>query len=293
MSNIFVNSFASLKDVKKEPFSNKLRNKVFSIMFKQSEKYNTNMFLSRLEYYNSRKKELKKAWVLKNDKWQKVFNQKVNLMYYHGKNENSYEICKNINLKVVNDPKFELICDDKIKCYNFFPEITPKSFLINNHYELAKALKLIETNGYETWVSYEHQQAYPDTIIKPVHDHLVLLSGQEIYKKGLGEENIDSQENLTPQDLIKMQEIFDKQYIEPDNFEGLNPEEVQYVLEFARKCDNQMEPKVREVVNNNSNGTIVFVCGKRHFFGDYQNNLYDRLKDFSPHRLRLSDIDSF
>jgi len=159
--------------------------------------------------------------------------------------------------------------------------------------EEESALKLIETNGYETWVSYEHQQAYPDTIIKPVHDHLVLLSGQEIYKKGLGEENIDSQENLTPQDLIKMQEIFDKQYIEPDNFEGLNPEEVQYVLEFARKCDNQMEPKVREVVNNNSNGTIVFVCGKRHFFGDYQNNLYDRLKDFSPHRLRLSDIDSF
>jgi len=200
MSNIFVNSFASLKDVKKEPFSNKLRNKVFSIMFKQSEKYNTNMFLSRLEYYNSRKKELKKAWVLKNDKWQKVFNQKVNLMYYHGKNENSYEICKNINLKVVNDPKFELICDDKIKCYNFFPEITPKSFLINNHYELAKALKLIET---EKVVLKPRFGSYGNGVI--IINKKDLRNG--ITKNTILQEFIDSSNGLTGMGIKKVHDL--------------------------------------------------------------------------------------
>jgi len=163
------------------------------------------------------------------------------------------------------------------------------------------ALKFLEIVGYETWVSYEHQQVYPATLVKPVHDHLVLLSGQEIYKKGLGEGNIDQQGNFTPQfldgiqgsDLLKIQEIIDKLYQKPDNFEGLSPEDTQYILSFTRKCDDVVEPKVREVITRDPNGIVVFVCGKRHFFGNYRNNLYERLKDLSPHRLRLSDVDKF
>lgn len=145
MLNIFVNSIASFNRNKEKPFFNDLRNNVFSILLSQAEKHNVNLFLSNIKEYDQRKKELKKAWIFTNNKWETVSNQKVNLMYYHAKNEPSYEICSKINLNVVNRPDFELLCDDKLKCYTSFPEITPKSFLINNHNELAKALKFIQT----------------------------------------------------------------------------------------------------------------------------------------------------
>lgn len=55
--------------------------------------------------------------------------------------------------------------------------------------------------------------------------------------------------------------------------------------------DERAEPKIRQAFLS-SNHTMVYVGGAMHFFGDY-DNLYERLKDLSPNRLRLSDIDQF
>lgn len=38
-------------------------------------------------------------------------------------------------------------------------------------------------------------------------------------------------------------------------------------------------------------GRVLYVCGKNHIFGNY-DNLYDRLKDINPQRMRLSDADA-
>ena len=200
MLNIFVNSFASFRDKKLKPFFNPLRTKVFSVLLQQGEKNNANMFLSNIKKYNPRKKELKKAWIFENNKWKRVFNQKVNLMYYHGKNEPSYEICRKINLEVVNSPKFELLCDDKLTCYKFFPEFTPKSFLINNHYDLAKALKFIET---EKVVLKPRFGSYGNGVI--ILDKKDLRNG--ITKNTILQEFIDSSNGLSGMGIKKVHDL--------------------------------------------------------------------------------------
>ncbi len=65
------------------------------------------------------------------------------------------------------------------------------------------------------------------------------------------------------------------------------------VLQLLREADPFMESGVRKAYEENPRETGVFVCGNDHFFGNYGNNLYERLADLSPVRLKLPDMDRF
>ena len=90
----------------------------------------------------------------------------------------------------------------------------------------------------------------------------------------------------------ELQDWVDKAYFDLDSIREVyqNPEH----LSFVRECDNVMEPKIRSVVSqNNGMSSTVIIAGNNHFFAGYGNNLYERLIDLSPTRVRLPEVDRF
>jgi hypothetical protein len=157
-------------------------------------------------------------------------------------------------------------------------------------------LKFLEIQGYEQWVPYEHKQEdNPAVKIYPVHNHAFLSKrSPEIYHH-LGEEFIDEDGKMMPEffealkqgTLEEFQREVDEIYLDDD------PSDDPKLREITREIDDIMEPKIRDVVAADPNGTIVIVAGAAHFFADYGNNLYQRLQDLSPHRLKLPEVDQF
>lgn len=148
MHSLFVHSFINL-DIP-VPFANKLRSDAFSIFLEQAPKHNFEACLSRYEYYDKNKKQLKKAWIFEDGKWKKVQNRKVDLFYYHGKTEGILEECKKLekvlNLPTLNHLDVEKICDDKLLTYEIFPDLFPKTFIIHTFYDLQKVIHNIKTD---------------------------------------------------------------------------------------------------------------------------------------------------
>ena len=163
-------------------------------------------------------------------------------------------------------------------------------------------LDFLATQGYEIWAAYEHKQEdNPSVNIYPVHNHKVLSRrSAEVYRKGLGEDMIDQQGGFTQQFLREVDEFDPKQLQQWVDSCYFDLEKIAEVykdpnhLAFVKECDDTMEPRIRSVVaKNNGARTIVIVAGNNHFFAEYGNNLYERLRDLSPTRVRLPEVDKF
>ena len=94
--------------------------------------------------------KLRKAWTFENNKWKQVKNRKVDLFYYHGKTKGILEECKKmqkiINLPTINHLELEQVCDDKLLTYNIFPELSPKTFIVNDFYELHRIIHYLKSD---------------------------------------------------------------------------------------------------------------------------------------------------
>lgn len=147
MDSVFIHSFAKLN--REVPFDNEKRNEAFSLLLEQGEKNNFEVYLSRYNFYNKRNRKLRKAWIYENKKWKKVKNKKVGVFYYHGKTKGIAEECKRIqkliNLPIINHLELEQVCDDKLLTYNIFPELSPKTFIVNDFYELQRIIYYIKS----------------------------------------------------------------------------------------------------------------------------------------------------
>ncbi len=53
----------------------------------------------------------------------------------------------------------------------------------------------------------------------------------------------------------------------------------------------QIRDKHSEQILREQTGNIVYVCGLDHLFGDYHPNLFDRLSDLNPNRIKLIEAD--
>ena len=146
MKSVLVVTFPKFN--RSEPFIKSRRNNSFSDLLVQANKIGMSMCLSRFEDINPKTKVVVRAWVY--DKaWKKIFNQRFDLVLYRGKNATFHyvdAILNKYNLPVINHPKIETLCDDKLYTSLVFPEIMPTTFLINNHYESLNALYFIKTN---------------------------------------------------------------------------------------------------------------------------------------------------
>ena len=130
------------------PFKNRRRNASFKSLVNAGLDSGLNVFLSRFDQLDLKRKIVSNAWTLNGD-WRRIRNKKIKLVFYRGKNILSKKIGTKLNdsnITMINHPELENICDDKLLTPFLFPEIMQKSYLINNHYELLKVLKLITTN---------------------------------------------------------------------------------------------------------------------------------------------------
>ncbi|MCH7568856.1 MAG: hypothetical protein IIA87_05540 [Nanoarchaeota archaeon] len=53
----------------------------------------------------------------------------------------------------------------------------------------------------------------------------------------------------------------------------------------------QARDQFTEQILRAQKGKVVYVCGLDHIFGDYHPNLFDRLSDINPKRIKLSEAD--
>ncbi|NQU79322.1 hypothetical protein HQ545_06165 [Candidatus Woesearchaeota archaeon] len=59
------------------------------------------------------------------------------------------------------------------------------------------------------------------------------------------------------------------------------------LTEFYQERDKFTEQALRA-----QKGNLVYICGLDHIFGDYTPNLFDRLSDINPKRMKLNKADS-
>ncbi|MFT4304387.1 MAG: hypothetical protein ACMXYG_07510 [Candidatus Woesearchaeota archaeon] len=153
--------------------------------------------------------------------------------------------------------------------------------------------------GYEIWATYEHKQHENQTAnIYPVHNHEVLVRrSKQAWQEALGEASFDPNQGFSASFLDEL-ECLDAQklhdWIENSySVEDLDVYKDPHCLELIRECDDAMEPRIRDIVSRNNGGIAVIIAGRAHFFGHYENNLYQRLSDLSPTRVSLPDVDKF
>ncbi|HLD15891.1 MAG TPA: hypothetical protein VJB94_04915 [Candidatus Nanoarchaeia archaeon] len=129
------------------PFKNKRRNVSFKSLLEAGADSGLNVFLSRFNLFRFKNKRVSQAWVVDNG-WKKIKNKKVDLVFYRGKNAMSAAVgsrLKKSEITMINHPELENICDDKLFTQTLFPDLMPKTFLINNHYDMQKVLYFIKT----------------------------------------------------------------------------------------------------------------------------------------------------
>jgi len=144
MDSVFVHAAPNFN--RDKPFINEQLNEVFSYFLNEGSRLGLTVYLSKIGKYNPLKHSLRKAWVYEDYKWKLLKHKKSNLMYYRGKNMDSLGISEKAmqyGLKMVNHPELEVLCDDKVVTSMRFPEISPKTFLVNSITQLQKALYFI------------------------------------------------------------------------------------------------------------------------------------------------------
>ena len=161
------------------------------------------------------------------------------------------------------------------------------------------------TNGYEIWAPYHHQQECNPTVrIYPLENQIAYEQAIKVWTNLVGKENIYGTASelklslnraLSRGDRTQFQKSIDQIYSNSELFDSeirslkRNIGERDYILE---ERDKPMEQKIREVVAKDAEGTTVAICGAGHIFGAY-HNLYERLKDTSPCRIKLPEVDKF
>ena len=138
-----------------KPFKMGEKNRVYPAFSRSGAKFGLDVF-----YANSKEfKEgvLKRAWTYKNKRWIKVYNQELDIIYSRFAKTmflNNKEQKRAINFKykmaekvsLINHPAIDKFCWDKSIISEFFPEYTPKTFLVNTIKGLKTVLPELKTD---------------------------------------------------------------------------------------------------------------------------------------------------
>lgn len=160
----------------------------------------------------------------------------------------------------------------------------------------TRMLEILANADFEAWASYEYtQKENPVCKLVPVGSKRLFEEATKTLNEGL-EKDIGKREDGAPAVVTLMEELaklseddfnnwISRRYDDSDRIDSIMQQEV-----FDR--DSDMEPSIRESVSL-TDGNIVFPCGGYHFHGDYHPNLYERLADLRPVRLKLPEVDKF
>lgn len=161
-------------------------------------------------------------------------------------------------------------------------------------------MRFVDMVYYEISSSYEYKSENPKTIILPAYtDNTSLMQiydqlGKKAKEKGViffnnfDEKSIKFLKDL---DIKKNQDCTDEIYQKCNDLNDPLFGNSKTLENAARNLDDLMESNIRHIVDLDPQANIVFPCGAGHIYGDYKNNLYDRLVDLSPQRFKLVDVD--
>jgi|SRR3989338_1716065 len=154
----------------------------------------------------------------------------------------------------------------------------------------SSAKEYIYCRLFEVWVPIEFKFANPETRIHYLGEAQSLYSILNYLGYNFDPASFfdpDVQLNLLL-DEFKLINRFDADILYDDDSISDDPELHKL---GCLDVDEALEPKIRSLIKN-VKGDTVFIAGILHIFGDY-HNLYDRLSDLTPQRIKLKDADNY
>lgn len=161
----------------------------------------------------------------------------------------------------------------------------------------------VDSYAYESNTPYDFQGQNQDTLVIPVGVTVVNLdkwmdvkvseyiaSGGDISRlTGLNDPSI---KDLLANGMGVHQRAIDQTYTQDDSdfMKELMGEIFPYLVD---KRDEIFAQKIRDLRAANPEKEVVGVFGNMHVFGKYEGNLYEKLSDLSPVRIRLNEADNF
>lgn len=150
-------------------------------------------------------------------------------------------------------------------------------------------LRIMRTSGYEAWVPLEFKTVNPGTELYFCEEKKDSILAMEKLVETF-RNRTDIAVDVSRIDLEEYQRKADAKYDNNSLEEELKEPEV-FPFLFTHR-DINAERKIREVLRSIEHA-LVYIGGAAHIFGDYSPNLYDRLRDFNPIRIKLKDVDNF
>jgi len=95
--------------------------------------------------------------------------------------------------------------------------------------------------------------------------------------------------DIAKMDMEELQRQIDESYLDISVL-GLQKDPALF-KELCHDRDEFAESKIREAFSATKQ-SMVYIGGAAHIFGQY-HNLYDRLKDLNPTRMKLMDVDKW
>lgn len=159
-----------------------------------------------------------------------------------------------------------------------------------------KILRFISMMHYETWVSHEYHGSNPGTQLF-FYDPFRTDDLKAVQRHGLGN-MVDDIGNATESfeewvanlDFEDHQKRIEEGYANP-SVQRLRKESPVPFERLNIERDENAERRIRELIG--SAHQMVYIGGVAHIFGDYKPNLFDRLADLNPTRVKLNEVDKF
>lgn len=156
-------------------------------------------------------------------------------------------------------------------------------------------VKYLDVLGYELWVPTKfsgensgvtlvHCDEYREEDMKAIT--------QEVFEDRVNEAQevtTDYIDEIAKSDFAELQRKIDASY-QDNSVAELQKDPASFKTSILDR-DEKSEQKIRQAFSG-TNYIMVYIGGTMHFFGDY-GNLYERLKDLNPTRIRLPEVDRF
>lgn len=168
---------------------------------------------------------------------------------------------------------------------------TVGQFLLGREYPnkvTSTLLHIYRTIGYEVWIPLEFKTANPGTELLFCEENKDSAAARNKVLK-VFRNRADVEVDVSKIDCEEYQRKVDAKYDNHSLEEKLKNPEL-FPLLFTYR-DTNAERKIRKALCTSQ--LFVYVGGFSHFFGDYSPNLYDRLHDLNPIRIKLKDVDKF
>jgi hypothetical protein len=161
--------------------------------------------------------------------------------------------------------------------------------------QASNIINFLNSNSYEVWLAEQYFKQNKGSNLLWL-DEYDPTQFEEARKEAFGniaddknDLKLDFIEELAKEDFEALTKKIDASYMDC-SLEGIK-RDPKLFKSLLLDRDEKVERKIRDAIIN-SKHSFVYIGGTMHFFGDYAN-LYERLKDLSPIRLRLTEADKF